>query len=83
MLTLDDRNQRNLFKETELFNKKLKILNKVKLDARLSVLNSLDAFGITDAQSNQFGTTSSFNAASSSVNFLLGRRWLGSLTATF
>ena len=59
------------------------VFNKVKVDARLSVLNALDAFGITDAQSNQFGTTSAFNAASSSVNFLMGRRWLGSLTATF
>jgi hypothetical protein len=59
------------------------VFNKVKLDARLTVINALDAFGITDAQSNQFGTTSSFNAASSSVNFLLGRRWLGSITATF
>jgi hypothetical protein len=28
VLTLDDSNHRNLFKETELFNKKLKILNK-------------------------------------------------------
>jgi iron complex outermembrane receptor protein len=59
------------------------VFNKVKLDARLTVINALDAFGITDAQSNQFGTTSAFNAASSSVNFLMGRRWLGSLTATF
>jgi outer membrane receptor protein involved in Fe transport len=59
------------------------MINKIKLDLRLSVINILDAEGITDAQSNQFGNTSSFNAASSSVNFLLGRRWQSSLTLTF
>jgi hypothetical protein len=59
------------------------MIKKIKLDFRLSVINILDAEGITDAQSNQFGNTSSFNAASSSVNFLLGRRWQSSLTLTF
>lgn len=58
-------------------------LEKVQCDVRLTALNILDAFGITDAQSNQFGTSSTFNAASSSVYFLMGRRWLSSVTFTF
>jgi iron complex outermembrane recepter protein len=58
-------------------------VNKVKCDFRLTVMNALDAFGITDAQSNQFGTSSTFNAASSSVNFLMGRRWMSSVAFTF
>jgi hypothetical protein len=58
-------------------------LQKVECNVRLSVLNALDAFAITDAQSNQFGNSSTFNAASSSVYFMMGRRWLSSIAFTF
>ena len=55
----------------------------VRCDLRLTIMNALDAFGITDAQSNQFGNSSTFNAANSSVSFLMGRRWMGSVAFTF
>ncbi|MCB0819042.1 MAG: TonB-dependent receptor [Bacteroidetes bacterium] len=59
------------------------VLYKIGFDFRITVNNALDAFAITDAQSNQFGNSSTFNAASSSVYFLMGRRWLSSLTLNF
>ncbi|MEX1187622.1 MAG: TonB-dependent receptor [Bacteroidia bacterium] len=59
------------------------IINKVTCDVRLTVMNALDSFAITDAQSNQFGNSSTFNAASSSVYFLMGRRWMSSVAFTF
>jgi hypothetical protein len=58
-------------------------LDKIGIDFRLTVMNALDSFAITDAQSNQFGNSSAFNAASSSVYFLMGRRWLSSVTLNF
>jgi outer membrane receptor protein involved in Fe transport len=57
-------------------------MEKYRIDFRLSVLNILDTFAITDAQSNQFGNSATFNAASSSINFLMGRRWMSSITLT-
>lgn len=57
-------------------------LKKYRIDFRLSLLNALDVFAITDAQSNQFGNSATFNGGSSSVNFLMGRRWLSSVTLT-
>jgi hypothetical protein len=54
---------------------------KIKLDTRLTVMNALNTFYISDATNNDFG--SSFNAASASVNVGMGRRWQFSLVATF
>jgi hypothetical protein len=56
--------------------------NKTKYDIRGSVLNALDSFFITDAQSNNSGGQT-FNATSSTVNVGLGRRWTTSVTVTF
>lgn len=56
-------------------------VGKIKLDIRGSLINVLNTFYISDAQSNQF--SNDFNAASASVNVGMGRRWQVSLVATF
>ena len=56
---------------------------KIKLDIRASLINVLNTFFISDAQNNNFGNSSAFDAASASVNVGMGRRWQVSLTATF
>lgn len=69
-------------------------IGKIKLDPRLTVLNAINAFYITDAQNNgysgpttpnhwQGGNAITFGATSASVNVGMGRRWLFSLVATF
>ncbi len=54
---------------------------KLKLDLRVSVINALNRFYISDAQNNQLNTD--FNAAGATVNVGMGRRWQLSLVATF
>jgi outer membrane receptor protein involved in Fe transport len=54
---------------------------KAKLDIRLSVMNILNNFYISDAQNNNFNND--FNASAARVNVGMGRRWLVSLVATF
>ena len=56
---------------------------KVKMDARLSVINALNTFYISDAQNNNMNSLSSFNVNDASVNVGMGRRWQISLVATF
>ena len=60
------------------------ILKKMRIDLRLSVLNVLDKFAITDAQDSNFNTPGSMqNAAAALPNVLMGRRWVTSLAFTF
>ncbi len=54
---------------------------RIKLDTRVSIMNVLNNFYISDAVNNNLG--SNFNAASSSVYVGMGRRWQFSLVATF
>ena len=54
---------------------------KAKLDLRLSVMNILNKFYVSDAQNNNFNND--FNASAARVNVGMGRRWLVSLVATF
>lgn len=54
---------------------------KMKLDARITVMNLLNAFYITDAQNNNFNND--FNASAARINVGMGRRWMLSLVATF
>lgn len=58
-------------------------VSKIKLDARASILNTLNTFYISDAQNNNFGSENAFNASSASVYVGMGRRWQLSLVATF
>jgi outer membrane receptor protein involved in Fe transport len=53
----------------------------MKLDARITVMNLLNQFYITDAQNNNFNND--FNASAARVNVGMGRRWLVSLVASF
>ena len=55
---------------------------KLKLDARLSVINALNKFYISDAQNGAINTTD-FNAGAATVNVGMGRRWQASLVVTF
>lgn len=60
------------------------ILKKGKLDFRLTLMNALDSFAITDAQDSNFTTDGSQqNAQAALPNILMGRRWLGSISYTF
>ena len=56
-------------------------VSKIKLDLRVSVMNLLNTFYISDAQNNIY--SSNFSASASSVNVGMGRRWQLSLVATF
>ena len=56
---------------------------KLKLDLRVSVINALNRFYISDAQNNSYTTDNDFNAACATVNVGMGRRWQVSLVATF
>lgn len=56
---------------------------KIKMDARATLINTLNTFYISDAQNNDFGNNRAFNASSASVNVGMGRRWQMSLVATF
>jgi iron complex outermembrane receptor protein len=55
---------------------------KIKLDLRVSVINALNTFYISDAQNSAINTTD-FNAGAATVNVGMGRRWQISLVATF
>lgn len=56
-------------------------VKRVTFDVRGTVINALNQFYISDAQNNALNND--FNAAASTVNVGMGRRWLISLTATF
>lgn len=56
-------------------------VKRVAFDVRGTVINALNQFYISDAQNNALNND--FNAAASTVNVGMGRRWLISLTATF
>ena len=56
-------------------------LRKLKLDTRVSIINALNTFYISDAQNNSLNND--FNASASTVNVGMGRRWQISLVATF
>ena len=57
------------------------ITKEKKIDIRGTVMNALDTFYISDAQSNQYSPT--FDAAGASVNVGPGVRWVTSVTLTF
>jgi hypothetical protein len=57
------------------------ITKEKKIDIRGTVMNALDSFYISDAQSNQYSPT--FDAAGASVNVGPGIRWVTSVTLTF
>ncbi|MFN5371775.1 MAG: TonB-dependent receptor domain-containing protein [Bacteroidia bacterium] len=60
------------------------LLKQGKIDFRLTVMNVLDHFAITDAQDSNFSTDGSQqNAQAALPNILMGRRWLGSVSYTF
>ena len=56
-------------------------VKKLKLDTRVSIINALNTFYISDAQNNSLNND--FNASASTVNVGMGRRWQISLVATF
>jgi iron complex outermembrane receptor protein len=60
------------------------MVKKIKVDVRLSALNVLDTFAITDAQDSNFNTPGSMqNAQGALPNVLMGRRWMASVSFTF
>jgi iron complex outermembrane receptor protein len=60
------------------------LLKKGKVDLRLTIMNMLDQFAITDAQDSNFTSDGSQqNAKAALPNILMGRRWLGSVSYTF
>ena len=56
-------------------------VSKLKIDTRVSIINALNTFYISDAQNNSLNND--FNASASTVNVGMGRRWQISLVATF
>jgi len=60
------------------------MMKKFKIDVRISALNVLDTFAITDAQDSNFNTPGSLqNAQAALPNVLMGRRWTASISFTF